>query len=372
MINNVHRYSDPRDTSGCGLVGFINRDGRRVDGSHIKKSLCLMKDRGNGLGAGFAAYGIYPDLADYYALHIMMDNPDVKPDVEKVIFQFFNVHREEEIPTRSNPYIKNPPLFWRYFVGPKKEMMHSGEGDDDLVVRAVMSINDNVSGVYVISSGKDMGAFKGVGEPADIADFFMIEDYRAYIWMGHTRFPTNTPGWWGGAHPFTILDWAIVHNGEITSYGTNRAFLEMFGYKCTLLTDTEVVAYALDFLLRQHRMPLRAAFYVLASPFWKDIDIEVSDNREFAEALKAMRIQYAPLLLNGPFAILFGWRGGLVGFNDRIKLRPLFAGEKDETLYMASEEATIREICEKPDRLWMPRAGEPVIGMVNEGVGNWR
>ena len=368
MIEGYKRYNDPRDTSGCGLVGFINRDGKRVDGSHIIKSLCLMKDRGNGLGAGFAAYGIYPDMADYYAIHVMMDKPEVKPQVEHVLFKFFNVHREEEIPTRQNPYIKDPPIFWRYFVEPRNECLLQGEEQDGLVVRAVMSVNDNVSGAYVISSGKNMGAFKGVGEPADIADFFNIEDYKAYIWMGHTRFPTNTPGWWGGAHPFTILDWAIVHNGEITSYGTNRAFLEMYGYKCTLLTDTEVVAYALDYLLRQQKMPLRAAFYALASPFWKDIDMESAEDREFAEALKAIRIQYGPLLLNGPFAILFGWRNGLVGFNDRIKLRPLFAGEKDETLYMASEEATIREICAKPDRLWMPRAGEPVIGMLKEGA----
>ena len=368
MIEGYKRYNDPRDTSGCGLVGFINRDGKRVDGSNIIKSLCLMKDRGNGLGAGFAAYGIYPDMADYYAIHVMMDKPEVKPHVEHVLIKFFNVHREEEIPTRQNPYIKDPPIFWRYFVEPKNECLLQGEEQDGLVVRAVMSVNDNVSGAYVISSGKNMGAFKGVGEPADIADFFNIEDYKAYIWMGHTRFPTNTPGWWGGAHPFTILDWAIVHNGEITSYGTNRAFLEMYGYKCTLLTDTEVVAYALDYLLRQQKMPLRAAFYALASPFWKDIDMEFAEDREFAEALKAIRIQYGPLLLNGPFAILFGWRNGLVGFNDRIKLRPLFAGEKDETLYMASEEATIREICAKPDRLWMPRAGEPVIGMLKEGA----
>ncbi len=364
MINKRWRYTDPRDISGCGLVGFINRDGRRVDGSYIIKSLCIMKERGNGLGAGFAAYGIYPEMADYYALHIMMDNMEVRRDVERAIFKYFTVHREEDIPTRPNPYIKNPPVFWRYFVEPRRDQNHP-EDDDDIVVRAVMHINDDVPGAYVISSGKNMGAFKGVGEPADIADFFMIEDYRAYIWMGHTRFPTNTPGWWGGAHPFTILDWAIVHNGEITSYGTNKSFLEMYGYKCTLLTDTEVVAYALDLLIRRHKLPLRAAFYVLASPFWKDIDIEAQEGGDSSEALRALRIYYGSLLLNGPFAILFGWKSGLVGFNDRIKLRPLFAGEKDETLYMASEEATIREICDKPDRVWMPRAGEPVIGLLN-------
>jgi len=39
----------------------------------------------------------------------MMDSANIKPDVEQVIFQLFNVHREEEIPTRPNPFIKEPP-----------------------------------------------------------------------------------------------------------------------------------------------------------------------------------------------------------------------------------------------------------------------
>jgi glutamate synthase domain-containing protein 1 len=54
------------------------------------------------------------------------------------------------------------------------------------------------------------------------------------------------PGWWGGAHPFNIFDWTVVHNGELSSYGINRRYLEMYGYKCTLQTDTEVLAYAFD------------------------------------------------------------------------------------------------------------------------------
>ena len=50
----------------------------------------------------------------------------------------------------------------------------------------------------------------------------------------HTaRYPTNTPGWWGGAHPFAMLEYSIVHNGEISSYDANRRYIEMFGYQCT-------------------------------------------------------------------------------------------------------------------------------------------
>ena len=30
-----------------------------------------MHDRSNGLGGGFAVYGIYPSYADHYAFHVM-------------------------------------------------------------------------------------------------------------------------------------------------------------------------------------------------------------------------------------------------------------------------------------------------------------
>ena len=141
------------------------------------------------------------------------------------------------------------------------------QNEDDFVVKTVMKVNSEIEGAYIFSSGKNMGAFKGVGNPLDIADFYGIEEYSGYIWTGHTRFPTNTPGWWGGAHPFTLLDWSIVHNGEISSYGINKRYLEMYGYKLTLLTDTEVVAYTLDLLIRSHGLDIKTACSVLAAPF---------------------------------------------------------------------------------------------------------
>ena len=93
-----------------------------------------------------------------------------------------------------------------------------------------------------------------------------------YLWTAHNRFPTNTPGWWGGAHPFGLLDWTVVHNGEISSYGTNRRYLEMQGYHCTMFTDTEVMAYAADFLMRRHNLPVEVAAKVMAPPLWVEIE----------------------------------------------------------------------------------------------------
>lgn len=221
-----------------------------------------------------------------------------------------------------------------------------------------MHINRHIQGAYVSSSGKDMGAFKGVGYPEDIGRFFRLEEYEGYLWIAHGRFPTNTPGWWGGAHPFTILDWSVVHNGEISSYGINKRYLEMFGYSCTLQTDTEVIAYLFDLLERKHRLPFEVVCTALASPFWKDIDRLPPEARE---AMTAIRMVYGSALLNGPFSVIVGNRRGMVGFNDRIKLRPMVVGTKGDTVYMASEEAAIMEICDSPDAVWAPRAGQPVV-----------
>jgi glutamate synthase domain-containing protein 1 len=106
--------------------------------------------------------------------------------------------------------------------------------EDEFTSRCVIKINKEYKGAYIFSSGKNMGAFKGVGYTEDIGEFFMLDRYEAYMRTTHGRFPTNTPGWWGGAHPFTMLNWSVVHNGEISSYDANRRFVEMFGYKCKM------------------------------------------------------------------------------------------------------------------------------------------
>ncbi len=358
----VVKTTRDRELSGCGLAGVISRKKNLIDGEVIIRSIVHMKERGNDLGAGFAGYGIYPDFSRHYAIHIMFDHKIAKERTEEYLKEHFNVDHFEEIPTRKVSAIKERPLLWRYFVKPKP----SGNvdlADDDFVMKAVMEINSDIDGAYVFSSGKNMGAFKGVGSPEDMAEFYRIDEYKAYLWTAHTRFPTNTPGWWGGAHPFTLLDWAVVHNGEISSYGTNKRYLEMFGYKCTLRTDTEVVAYLVDLLVRRHKLPLRIAAYALASPFWKDIDRMPEREKKL---FTAIRMVYGSALLNGPFAILVSWNGGLMGLNDRIKLRPFVAAVKDDCVYMASEESAIREVCPKPDRIWAPKAGDPVIALFED------
>ena len=74
--------------------------------------------------------------------------------------------------------------------------------------------------------------------------------------------------------------------------------------------------------------------------------------------------------MTGPFSILVGFEGGLMALNDRLKLRSMVVGEKDETVYIASEECAIRVISPELDKIWAPRGGEPVIVKLNDGGNN--
>ncbi|MDR2351529.1 MAG: glutamine amidotransferase family protein [Endomicrobium sp.] len=351
-----------RISSGCAISGIIDKKGKRFSGEEIIKSIALMHERSNGLGGGFAAYGIYPQYKELYAFHIFYDNLSIKTQVEDFLAKHFEIESAGNIPTKYVPNIKDQPLIWRYFVYPRIYMSKEETIDEDeFTFRCVIRINKEYKGAYVFSSGKNMGAFKGVGYPEDIGEFFMLDRYEAYMWTAHGRFPTNTPGWWGGAHPFTMLNWSVVHNGEISSYDANRRFVEMFGYKCTLQTDTEVITYLFDLLVRKHKMPMDKALKAVATPFWDDIERE---SKEIRNELKSIRTVYSSVLINGPFSIILGYQKGMIALNDRIKLRCMVAAERGDRTYVASEESAIRIICDNPDRIWSPRGGEAVIALL--------
>ncbi len=348
-----------KDISGCGIFGVIHKKRKLLPGSMPINAMCTMHDRGNGLGAGFAAYGIYPHRAEHYAFHLMYDDKAAQDRAEHAIRHYLDIVEHEPIPTRETLKVLHAPIVWRYFVAPKARRPQWHASDEaDYMVRVVMEINKRVHGAFVFSSGKNMGAFKGVGYPEDMADFYRLDEYSAYTWTSHNRFPTNTPGWWGGAHPFTLLDWAIVHNGEISSYGINRRYLCQHGYECTLMTDTEVVAYLFDLLIRRHGLAKRTACRVFAPAFWDEIDRMPEAQQE---AYKALRMVYGMAMLNGPFSILVTDARGMLGLNDRVKLRPLVVAEKGDMVFMSSEESAVREVMPELDRVWAPKAGEPVI-----------
>ena len=356
-----------RIPSGCAIAAVISREGKRMSGEMITNAMKPMHDRSNGLGGGFAGYGIYPEYKEFYALHMFFDSRATRKECEVFLKERFEIVKSEMIPTRTIPAITDEPIIWRYFVAPLKSLLAAMQLDEkEFVARTVMQINTGMKGAYVFSSGKNMGTFKAVGFPEDVGVFYKLEEYEGYSWTAHGRYPTNTPGWWGGAHPFTLLDWSIVHNGEISSYDANRRYIEMFGYKCTLQTDTEVITYIMDYLLRVQGLTLDEAASVIAAPFWSTIqDMNGADDRKKYTYLRTM---FSSLLITGPFSIVLGYNGGLMALNDRLKLRSMVVGEKNDMVYIASEEAAIRTMEPNAENIWAPAGGEPVIVKVKDGA----
>ena len=120
-----------------------------------------------------------------------------------------------------------------------------------------------------------------------------------------------------------------------------------------------MLVFAVDLLVRRHRLPLEMVARVLASPLWSEIERMPPGEQELPRALRQV---YGSLLLNGPFAVIIARQGEMIGLTDRIRLRPMVVGEEGDMLYLSSEESAIRLVAPHLDRTWLPMGGEPVIG----------
>ena len=57
-----------------------------------------------------------------------------------------------------------------------------------------------------------------------------------------------------------------------------------------------------------------------------------------------------------------------MALNDRLKLRSMVVGEKEDKVFIASEEAAIRTMEPDAENIWAPSGGEPVVVRLKEGV----
>ena len=210
----MEREGSIRIPAGCAIAALISKEGRMIPGDVIIRGIATMHDRSNGLGGGFAAYGIYPEHRDQYALHIFFDSKDRRSVCEGILRESFEVVRAERIPTRKIPAITDEPMIWRYFVSPLRSVLAAAQQDE--------------------------------------------EEYM-------------------------------------------------------------------------------------------------------------VRTVFAGLLITGPFSIILGYTGGMMALNDRLKLRSMVTGSKDDCVYIASEEAAIRAMEPDAENIYAPAGGEPFIVNVKEG-----
>ena len=95
-----------RIPSGCAISAVISKEGNKMTGESIIESMKPMHDRSNGLGGGFAGYGIYPEYREYYAFHIFYNDNASRTECEAFLKDGFEIVKAENIPTRKPARLK--------------------------------------------------------------------------------------------------------------------------------------------------------------------------------------------------------------------------------------------------------------------------
>ena len=99
-----------RILGACDLIGIVDRQGKAIPGSQVIKALEPMRPRYDGLGAGFAVYGIYPKYRNCYALHIYFYSEEGVEEAEAILSNQLEIVRDEPIPIRGELSLQPPIL----------------------------------------------------------------------------------------------------------------------------------------------------------------------------------------------------------------------------------------------------------------------
>ena len=190
-------------------------------------------------------------------------------------------------------------------------------------------IIENAPEVTVLSVGRAIEVFKGIGEPDDVAGRFGLASRTGTHAIGHTRMATESAVTTAGSHPFsTGADTCLVHNGSLSNHNRLRLTLEAAGERFQTENDSEVAAGYLACRMR------------------------TGDGLD--AALKA-----ALRDLDGFYTFAIGSADGFAVLRDPIACKPAVMAETDDWVAMASE---FRALARLPDvahaQVWEPKPAE--------------
>ncbi len=321
--------------SSCGLFGILRKeDSDKIKGSKVAKSLDIIKYRGSDKGSGYASFNLNHN--NYYSIKTFYRGS------EEELRHIFTEKNMETLDCVVEDFGNIKSYCFNISLD---NINHIDEINDDLWL-------NNNGRVYSI--GKSLNVFKGVGYPLDVAEQYNIYDKYADMWLAHTRQPTNSPGnypYW--SHPFSSFDIAIVHNGDISSFGSNREYLKSLGIKSFVGTDSEVIAYLFRELLK--KFDITDTVKILSNSI---------DDPE-------IKYKYRGSVLDGPYTLIISYEDNddlyMVCLTDNTKLRPVILGEDEHNYYIASEENQIRLINENAN-VWSMEPGSYFIASMKRGI----
>ena len=347
----------------CGVFAVLKKKhSSKIPNQIAVDGIECVRFRGSKFGAGFASFNIENSNKDFL-LSIFVENENTFDEIKTILsdhgFTIGNIKSQTIAASELSLDIS---------------LIISTDNSEKLS-QVVNEINYDFSTpnyrARIYSSGNYVNVYKDIGYPSDVASStgLITSDTVADLWIAHTRQPTNSPGssaiW---CHPFSNVNTAIVHNGDISSFGSNINFLNYRGVTNLVGTDSEVVAFIVDYLARIENLSMNDIGLILSNPYDRFLYRLGSDKTKY---IRDLLYRYRGAELDGPFTIFIGYSDGndvyLLAVIDRSKFRPVVIGEDDDCIYMASEECQIRMLSPKAN-IWTPQPGRFVLASMNKGI----
>jgi glutamate synthase domain-containing protein 1 len=357
-MNNLFNddYIKREEEGGCGVIGTISTI--PLKGKYLIKALFNMQNRGNGKGGGISLVGLNHEdfniskliLETCYIINVAYLDIAVQKEVESILNENFyieHVHKMSERGDLSTLGLEvKPPTCILYFARPKQPF--DNQISEDQFVFKTSSLIDELfyagkSGnekAFVVSNGKNMLIFKLVGYAQQVILYYGLEEIAANSWIGHHRYPTKGNVWHpGGAHPFKILNHALIHNGDFANYAKMIKYLKQFNLKPYFRTDTEAAALIYYLYNNLHKYPLEYLIEALAPTSEHDYTQLTTERQKVYNLIQQIHKENSP---DGPWFFIINGNNHekkeleLIGITDTSMLRPqIFSLYKEDSKQIA-------------------------------------
>jgi glutamate synthase domain-containing protein 1 len=180
----------------------------------------------------------------------------------------------------------------------------------------VKDVDDLTDRIEVQSCGRSLEIIKDMGGSAEVADKHGVRDMIGTHGLGHARLATESSVLPNASHPFwarPFSDTAIVHNGQITDYFTQRDHLERQGYRFLTENDSELIAVWVSDQMKQG----------------------LSMNQALSKSITS---------IDGVFTFMIARTDGIGFAKDRFAMKPLVVINQDGGLAAATEEQAVRRV----------------------------
>jgi glutamate synthase domain-containing protein 1 len=181
-----------------------------------------------------------------------------------------------------------------------------------------------------MSVGNSLELIKDLGDATIVSSQYGLNDFKGTHAIGHTRMATESDIDIRSAHPYwayPFSDIAVVHNGQLTNYWTNRRDLERKGHRFSSNCDSELIAVYIADKINQ-------GF---------DLETSMRDSVDF---------------LDGVFTYLVTTKDQLGMAKDCMAAKPMVVYEGDDMIALASEEVAIRKLFDHQINTFDPYDGE--------------